>query len=667
MRKVAQLGSVALVVLALSACGGSGDEAAKTAEAPASGTQTQADEKPAEQGGTASDPASPAEATESTQPAAAEAQPDAATDASADGSAEAGTGEDAERGYAMRRRLMDSTVGADEWSPDLSGAPLVDVEATLQRAADALKAGRLDQSENSALVLYQRVLEGDPANEIAIKGVDDVVAALLVRADESFAQARFNESARILAVVSKLRPDDPGIPLLKAKLDSGREVGMLLAEAQRLASAGKLIEPAGENASEIYRLVLSRDPQNVAAQTGLARVEAELVNRASQAAETGNYNESERLLAEAGKASPESDAVQDASARIESMREQRAQELMQQAEAALTANNPEEASRLLDEVVAVAAQTSGVEDLRTRIRNAGSYANLRPGQSISDEMRSGGTAPELVVIPLGSFQMGSPEDEADRKGNEGPRHGVTLSNAFAMARAEVTVAQFRRFVDATGYSPTSAQVGTSTIYDEQAGTMAAKSGVNWQKGYSGRNADANAPVIHVSWTDAKSYADWVSRETGKAYRLPSEAEFEYVMRAGTNSRFPWGDGNPTRLVGNLTGDGDRSESRRNWVNAFPDYNDGFWGPAPVRSYEANRYGIHDMNGNVSEWVEDCWHDSYARAPADGTPWVNPGCNRRVIRGASWASSPEQARTAFRLTAAPNTTNARLGFRVVREL
>ena len=667
MRKVAQLGSVALVVLALSACGGSGDEAAKTAEAPASGTQTQADEKPAEQGGTASGPASPAAATESTQPAAAEDQPDAATDASADGSADAGTGEDADRGYAMRRRLMDSTVGADEWSPDLSGAPLVDVEATLQRAADALKAGRLDQSENSALVLYQRVLEGDPANEIAIKGVDDVVAALLVRADESFAQARFNESARILAVVSKLRPDDPGIPLLKAKLDSGREVGMLLAEAQRLASAGKLIEPAGENASEIYRLVLSRDPQNVAAQTGLARVEAELVNRASQAAETGNYNESERLLAEAGKASPESDAVQDASARIESMREQRAQELMQQAEAALTASNLEEASRLLDEVVAVAAQTSGVEDLRTRIRNAGSYANLRPGQSISDEMRSGGTAPELVVIPLGSFQMGSPEDEADRKGNEGPRHGVTLSNAFAMARAEVTVAQFRRFVDATGYSPTSAQVGTSTIYDEQAGTMAAKSGVNWQKGYSGRNADANAPVIHVSWTDAKSYADWVSRETGKAYRLPSEAEFEYVMRAGTNSRFPWGDGNPTRLVGNLTGDGDRSESRRNWVNAFPDYNDGFWGPAPVRSYEANRYGIHDMNGNVSEWVEDCWHDSYARAPADGTPWVNPGCNRRVIRGASWASSPEQARTAFRLTAAPNTTNARLGFRVVREL
>lgn len=683
MRKVAQLGSVVLMVLALSACGGGGDESAQAPDA----ASTDAQPKPA---ATGDEPAAaPTDAVADSEPTASESNRDEAAvpagpaagdtatgESATTGSEPTGDGEavaepaaddDAEGGYTMRRRLMDSTMGADEWSPDLTGAPLVDVEATLQRAAEALRAGRLDQTENSALVLYQRVLEGDPENEVAIKGVDDVVAALLVRADESFVQARFNEAARILSVVSKLRPDDPGIPLLKAKLDSGREVGMLLAEAQRLTDAGKLIEPPGENAAEIYRLVLSREPQNVAAQTGLARVEAELVGRASRAAETGDYSESERLLAEAGKASPESDAVQDASARIESMREQRAKELMQQAEAALTANQLDEAGSLLDQVVAIAAQTSGVEDLRNRIRNASSYANLRPGESVSDEMRSGGTAPELVVIPLGTFQMGSPDDESDRKSNEGPRHAVTLAKAFAMARAEVTVAQFRRFVDATGYSPTSSQVGTSTIYDEQAGTMAAKSGVNWQKGYSGRNAEPTAPVIHVSWTDAKSYADWVSRETGKPYRLPSEAEFEYVMRAGSNARFPWGDSNPTRLVGNLTGDGDRSESRRNWVNAFPDYNDGYWGPAPVRSYEANRFGIHDTNGNVSEWVEDCWHDTYSRAPADGSPWVNPGCNRRVIRGASWASSPEQARTAFRLTAAPNTTNARLGFRVVREL
>jgi formylglycine-generating enzyme required for sulfatase activity len=272
-----------------------------------------------------------------------------------------------------------------------------------------------------------------------------------------------------------------------------------------------------------------------------------------------------------------------------------------------------------------------------------------------------------VVIPLGSFQLGSPESEQDRKSNEGPRVSVRIERGFALARTEITVAEFRSFVRASGYTPSASQSGSSTIYDERSGSMSAKSGVSWESDHAGKNADDNLPVIHASWVDAKAYADWLSRETGKAYRLPSEAEFEYVLRSGTQTRYPWGDGNPGRLVGNLTGDADRSESRRNWVNAFPDYSDGYWGPAPVRNYEANRYGIHDINGNVSEWVEDCWHDSYQRAPSNGTAWVNAGCNRRVIRGGSWASSPDQARSAFRLTASPTTTNARLGFRVARDL
>src|SRR5690606_13753338 len=108
-------------------------------------------------------------------------------------------------------------------------------------------------------------------------------------------------------------------------------------------------------------------------------------------------------------------------------------------------------------------------------------------------------------------------------------------------------------------------------------------------------------------------------------------------------------------------------SRRNWVNAFPDYNDGYWGPAPVRSFEPNRFGIYDIAGNVSEWVEDCWHDNFQRAPTDGSAWVNPGCTRRVLRGASWASAPDQVRSAFRLNASSSTVNPRLGFRVARDL
>jgi formylglycine-generating enzyme required for sulfatase activity len=610
---------------------------------------------------TASAPAAPpqAEGAVGADPAAAGSSSQAAGEAKAEGA-------DTDEGQAPRRRLMDATV-AQEWTPEFAPLPNFNLEDTLRQASEALAAGRLEPGDNTALALYTLVLQNEPENADARAGIDAVVTALLLRADQAFAQARFNEAVRIATTVTRLRPDHPELVVLRAKLDSGREVASLLAEAQRLVEAGSLAAPEGNNAAEIYRQILSRDPNNLGAQEGLARVEALLVNQAASAAESGNYQDSERMLAEAGRVSPGSEAVQDASTRIVELRETRARELIAEGNAAVEAGDLEAAQRALTELEAESAQAEGLEALRTRIESARSYASMRPGQSLSDALSSGGTAPELVVIPLGSYQMGSPEGETDRKSNEGPRFVVSLARGFALARSEVSVAQFRNFINATGYAPSASQNGSSTVYDERSGSMAAKSGVSWQSDHNGKNAAADLPVIHVSWVDAKAYADWLSRETGKSYRLPSESEFEYVLRASTQTRYPWGDGNPTRLVGNLTGDGDRSESRRNWVNSFPDYTDGYWGPAPIRSFEANRFGIHDINGNVSEWVEDCWHDNYQRSPTDGSAWVNPGCNRRVIRGASWASSPDQARSAFRLTAAPTTTNARLGFRVARDL
>lgn len=601
-----------------------------------------------------SEPAAPDSTTAETAP------PAAASEAGASGSSEA------PEGSGMRRRLMDATVG-QEWTPEYAPLPNFNVEETLAEAERALAAGRLDGDEDSALSLYTAVLQNEPENADARGGIDRTVTALLERGEQAFAEARFNEATRIVGVVSPLRPDSPALASLRAKLDSDREVAGLLAEALRLERAGQLVEPAGENASEIYRQILSGDSSNAGARDGLARVERLLVERAASAAESGNFSDSERILADAGKVAPGSEAVQDASARVNELREERVQTLLEQGNAALEAGNLEEAQRLVAQLEGEAANADGIDELKTSIENARSYASLRPGQSLTDPLGAGGNGPELVVVPLGSFQMGSPDNEPDRKGNEGPRFAVRIQRGFALSRSETTVGQFRAFIEATGYTPSSSQNGSSTIYDERSGSMTARSGVTWESDHNGRPAAADSPVIHVSWVDAKAYSDWLSQQTGKRYRLPSEAEFEYVLRAGTQTRFPWGEGNPTRLVGNLTGDGDRSDTRRNWVNSFPDYQDGYWGPAPVRSYEANRFGIHDINGNVSEWVEDCWHDNYQRAPTDGSAWVNPGCNRRVIRGGSWASSPDQARSAFRLTASPTTTNARLGFRVAREL
>jgi formylglycine-generating enzyme required for sulfatase activity len=263
--------------------------------------------------------------------------------------------------------------------------------------------------------------------------------------------------------------------------------------------------------------------------------------------------------------------------------------------------------------------------------------------------------------------MGSPDSEAGHQENEGPRHEVAFARGLAMARNETTVGEFGRFVAATGYRSLATRRGRSTVYDERGGAMSEHSGIDWRRDHAGNPAGPALPVVHVAFEDAEAYVAWLSAQTGERYRLPSEAEFEYALRGGRAEAYAWGDGAPTRVVGNLTGDGDQSRLKRRWSNAIKGYSDGHWGPAPVRSYPPEAFGTFDLVGNVSEWVQDCWHDGYRRAPGDGTAWVNPGCEDRVIRGASWASTLDRARSAYRQSTPAATTHARLGLRVVREL
>ncbi|MGP1665310.1 MAG: formylglycine-generating enzyme family protein, partial [Rhodanobacter sp.] len=207
----------------------------------------------------------------------------------------------------------------------------------------------------------------------------------------------------------------------------------------------------------------------------------------------------------------------------------------------------------------------------------------------------------------------------------------------------------------------------ASVYDERSGVLRDDSNASWQDDYAGHKAAADLPVVNVSWGDAQAYVKWLSERTGKAYRLPSEAEFEYALRGGTTTRYWWGDGVPGRAVENLTGSGDRSASGRRWSHSFRGYRDGYWGPAPVMKFSPNPFGLYDINGNVSSWVADCWHDSYVHAPTDGSAWLNPGCNAHVVRGGSWGSSPEQDRSAYRQGANGDVRSGRVGFRVVREL
>lgn len=219
-----------------------------------------------------------------------------------------------------------------------------------------------------------------------------------------------------------------------------------------------------------------------------------------------------------------------------------------------------------------------VAQLRERIDLATHYGSFRPGQVFSDALRDGGRGPQMVVVPHGGFQMGAGDTEPGATDAECPAHYVRFERGFAMAITEVTVADFERFVKATNTRPRATRRGHSVVYDERSGNFIRRSGVDWRSDYDGARAMGNQPVMHVSVRDAENYANWLSEQTGRSYRLPSEAEFEYALRAGSSGRYPWGDaGTPPEGAGNFTGGRDVSPSGRHWHNAFIGYGDGWWG------------------------------------------------------------------------------------------
>ena len=213
--------------------------------------------------------------------------------------------------------------------------------------------------------------------------------------------------------------------------------------------------------------------------------------------------------------------------------------------------------------------------------------------------------PEMVVVPAGSFLMGSLPGETGRDGDEGPRHRVTIARPFSVGVHEVTFAQWDACRRAGGCSHN-------------------PDGQGWGRG--------TRPVVDVNWNDAQQYVRWLSRKTGARYRLLSESEWEYVARAGTTTRYWWG-GAIARSRANCDGCGSRWDGRQT---------------APVGTFRPNAFGLHDVHGNVWEWVQDCKHGSYSGAPSNGTAWTTAGdCSQRMMRGGSWESFPRYLRSANR--------------------
>lgn len=542
------------------------------------------------------------------------------------------------------------------------------VSALLDRAGKALARGNLTGDSDSASSLYRQALKAKPDSSRARKGLLHVHEQLVAEIEKDLAAGDADAARTSLAALRQLPGNDPESTRLEHSLQTLQQVRPLLARAADLSQQGHDLAPGEDNALAVYRKVLDIDPGNRVALQGIGRIQRGLLDQALGAAALDDFEGADAALARAAQVDSHSTALQDTRGRIEGLRRQRAENRLQQAGTALDGGDLALASKLRDQALSISPDVPGIADFDQRLHNARVYASFHPGQRFSDNyVDMAGSGPDMVVIPTGSFMMGSPDSDSEHLPSESPLHQVNITHGLAVARTEITVGQFREFVHDSGYVPDSLSLHGSSIYDGRRGTMRDDSNATWQDNYAGRPSDANQPVVNVSWNDAVAYANWLSRHTGKTYRLLSEAEYEYVMRGGTTTPYWWGTGSPSSAVENLAGDRDRSPLRRTWTHAFKHYRDGYWGDAPVGHFKANPFGLYDIDGNVSEWVQDCWHDNYTRAPRDGSAWVNPGCALRMIRGGSWGSSPPQARSAFRLSAAPDTRSGRVGFRVVREL
>jgi formylglycine-generating enzyme required for sulfatase activity len=273
--------------------------------------------------------------------------------------------------------------------------------------------------------------------------------------------------------------------------------------------------------------------------------------------------------------------------------------------------------------------------------------------------------PEMVIIPAGDFMMGSSPEEAQRdlaaapKSDysareavlqEQPQHKVTIARPFSLSKFPVTKSEFAAFVQETGYEPAPGCALFENLYRISAEAT-------WRlPGFIQTGRD---PVVCVNWQDAKAYIDWLNKKftnsakTGSdgPYRLPSEAEWEYAARAGTQTARWWGDpiGRNNAVCDGCGSDWDKKET------------------AQVGSFHANPFGLYDVLGNVWQWTEDCWNENYVNAPTEGSPWTTGNCERRVGRGGDWANMPRVLRSATRSGLQSDLRTNLGGFRVAKTL
>ena len=502
--------------------------------------------------------------------------------------------------------------------------------ARLLAGAEAdLKARRLTSpAGNNAWEKYQQAISLSPSHPDAMAGMERVIGGYMELFGASVEQEEFEQAESYLSRIADLHPDSPALVTGKKQLANARQ-----ARKERLAEQAR--QRQAEEAARQAELERQRTAQAI-------RTRWEAFEAALQA---GDVGEAAAVLVQVRELNPEEPGLAAAEQRLAEL----AAHLTAQAlntqwasfEAALAAEDVEAAANALAGIRGLDPDAPGLTDGEQRLEET--------RQALEAKLET--LVGEMVSIPGGMFRMG--DMSGDGYDDEKPVHSVTVPS-FRMGKYEVTVGQFRRFVEATGYRTDAERNADGNTGCNVKGSGFWQSRWQWVPDHSwrtpGYSIEENHPVVCVSWNDAEAFVEWLAAQTGESFRLPTEAEWEYAARAGSTTKYSWGNSIGSNRA-NCDGCGSRWDDDRT---------------APVGSFSANAWGLHDMHGNVWEWVQDCWNYSYAGAPTDGSAWTSGNCDERVIRGGSWWYGPSALRSAFRFGYSRSYRGNAIGFRLAQD-
>ena len=410
------------------------------------------------------------------------------------------------------------------------------------------------------------------------------------------------------------------------------EVARLMAAAEADLKARRLTKPEGNNAWDRYLRILELMPAHPEAVKGLDRVIEGYKGLFADAVELEDFDKATGYLSSIRDLNPDSPMLEEGEQRLKAARQARADRLAEQESKRLAEEEARQAERERERQATLAREAMG----------------------------------EMVEIPGGTFRMGDLSGEGGD--DEKPVRSVTVS-AFSMGKYEVTVGQFRRFVEAVGYLTDAERNAGSNEGCKTWKISLFEAELVWTPGHSWKSLEYTIeeyqPVVCVSWNDAQAFVQWLTEHTAKAFRLPTEAEWEYAVRAGSKTKYYFGNEESELCSHANVADNTEISEYMKWTNPA-DCNDGALYPKSVGNYRSNVLGLYDMYGNVWEWVQDCWNESYVSAPTDGSAWTSGDCGRRVMRGGSWSTKPRHLRSANRDWSSRSYRSSIVGFRLAQD-